>query len=670
MSSSQVNDHAGHVRSLCVIGCGPRGASIVERILANVPALYGDRPLDLHIVDPYPPGAGRTWRTDQPGLLWMNSAAEHVTMYPDESVACAGPPRPGPTTADWLDAPLHDGAYAARRDQGRYLRHFFETVTRERPASVRLYVHRGRVVDLRRTDAGGGLTVGRQRVILDSDYESGSDAESGSDSGSGSGSGSASGSGSDFGSDFGSGSGSGSGFVSGGTSFLADRVVFAQGHTDSLPGPLPSGLIRIGPGPADPDALDRIPPGARVLVRGLGLVFIDCLALLTEGRGGRYHRTSEGRLRYLPSGREPRLYAGSRRGVPLPPKPGPATSGAPTPPAALRFATVDTCRALLSRPGASFTRDVWPLVLAELAWCHYRALFSEQPDRTRMTWDDFDAQYALLLPDADRLAKLAREAVPAPSDRLDLDRLTAPLDGLRCTDADDLQRHLHAHLASVLRSRTGAARGVATALVDGLQRLGTVIEELWRSGDLPPDQVGEAFGKFTIGTYLSSGPPPLRAEQLLALAEAGVVTFVGPQMRVEVAEAGPGGAKVGLGGAKAGPTGEPALFRATSPALPDTVHEAAILLDARLTAPDPAQAADPLLRALTSRGELVPERDADGRATGLLQLSGADLHPVDAHGTEHRDRIIAGPAQFPRPGTNAVYFRQNDAIARSLLGDA
>ncbi|MFE1769711.1 FAD/NAD(P)-binding protein [Streptomyces sp. NPDC059008] len=599
-------------RSLCVIGCGPRGASIVERILANVPALYGDRPLDLHIVDPYPPGAGRTWRTDQPGLLWMNSAAEHVTMYPDRSVTCAGPPRPGPTTAGWLDAPLHDGAYAARRDQGRYLRHFFATVTRDLPASVRLFVHRARAVDLRRTDADGNSPSGRrQQVILDS----------------------------------------------GRPPLLADRVVLAQGHTQALAEPAPPGLTRIGPGPADPAALDRIPPGAPVLVRGLGLVFIDCLALLTEGRGGRYDRTPDGRLRYLPSGHEPRLHAGSRRGVPLPPKPAPTAppSAAPVPPS-LRFATLDACRALLARPGASFSRDVWPLVLAESAWCHYRALFAERPDRTRMTWDDFDAQYALLLTDAERLAKLAREAVPDPADRLDLERLTAPLDGLTFPDTAALQRHLHAHLTAVLRSRTGPARGVATALVDALARLGTVIEELWRSGDLPPDQVGDALAKFTLGAYLSSGPPPLRAEQLLALAEAGVVTFVGPDMRVEVAEPGL--------------SGTPALFRATSPALPGTVHEAAILLDARLAAPDLTRPADPLLRVLTSRGELVPARTPDGTPTGQLHLSGADLHPVDAQGAEHTDRIIAGPAQFPRPGTDAVYFRQNDAIARNLLGDA
>ncbi|MFJ9466504.1 FAD/NAD(P)-binding protein [Streptomyces caniferus] len=608
-----MNDQAGTARTLCLIGCGPRGASIVERILANVPALYGDRPLDLHIVDPYPPGAGRVWRTDQPGLLWMNSAAEQVTMYPDASVDCAGPPRPGPTTAAWLGSPLHDGAYAARRDQGRYLRHFFETVTRERPASVRLFVHRARVTDLRRTADGGAAPdgPGRQRVFLDN----------------------------------------------GEPPFLADRVVFAQGHTETLAAPVPAGLTRIGPGPADPDALERIPPGARVVVRGLGLVFIDCLALLTEGRGGRFVRTPGGPLRYLPSGREPRLYAGSRRGVPLPPKPAyPAPAGALAPPAAPRFATVEACRARLSRPGASFGREVWPLVVAELGWCHYRALFAEQPARTRMTWQDFDAQYALLLTDADRLAKLARSAVPDPADRFDLERLAAPLAGREFDGTDALQRQLRGHLAEALRRRTGPARGVDTALVDALQRVGAVIEELWRSGALDAPQVAEALERFALGTYLSSGPPPLRAEQLLALAEAGIVTFVGPGMRVESAEATGDGDDGG------------AVFRASGPAVPGAVHEAAVLLDARLAAPGRDGVTDPLLRALLSRGELVLEGAEDG-AGGMLRLSGAGLHPVDASGTVQRDRIVAGPAQFPRPHTNAVYFRQNDALARLLLTD-
>src|SRR6185436_16402200 len=61
--------------------------------------------------------------------------------------------------------------------------------------------------------------------------------------------------------------------------------------------------------------LSPIAPDEPVLLRGLGLNFFDHMALLTQGRGGRF--SGEGAsLRYHPSGREPRLYAGSRRGVP------------------------------------------------------------------------------------------------------------------------------------------------------------------------------------------------------------------------------------------------------------------------------------------------------------------------------------------------------------------
>ncbi|MFE3742104.1 FAD/NAD(P)-binding protein, partial [Streptomyces sp. NPDC059134] len=87
--------------SVVVIGAGPRGTGFLERIAANVPALYGGLPLDIHLIDPFPPGAGRIWRRDQSPLLWMNSMAEDVTMFTDESVALEGPVRAGPALDAW-----------------------------------------------------------------------------------------------------------------------------------------------------------------------------------------------------------------------------------------------------------------------------------------------------------------------------------------------------------------------------------------------------------------------------------------------------------------------------------------------------------------------------------------------------------------------------------------
>jgi hypothetical protein len=69
-------------RSVVIVGAGPRGTGVLERLAASAPR-YGvdaEHPLDVHLVDPYPPGAGRIWRTAQSELLWMNSMAADVTM--------------------------------------------------------------------------------------------------------------------------------------------------------------------------------------------------------------------------------------------------------------------------------------------------------------------------------------------------------------------------------------------------------------------------------------------------------------------------------------------------------------------------------------------------------------------------------------------------------------
>ncbi|WP_175265341.1 FAD/NAD(P)-binding protein, partial [Lacticaseibacillus nasuensis] len=66
--------------------------------------------------------------------------------------------------------------------------------------------------------------------------------------------------------------------------------------------------------PAEPD-LAMIAPGAGVILRGLGLSFFDFVSRLTEGRGGHFSADGD-RLVYHPSGREPNIVAGSRRGFP------------------------------------------------------------------------------------------------------------------------------------------------------------------------------------------------------------------------------------------------------------------------------------------------------------------------------------------------------------------
>ena len=92
-------------RSVVVVGAGPRGVGVLERLAASA-GEFGVGPgaeLDVHLVDPYPPGAGRIWRHEQSSLLWMNSMAADVTMFTDDSVRCDGPIVPGPSLYEWAE---------------------------------------------------------------------------------------------------------------------------------------------------------------------------------------------------------------------------------------------------------------------------------------------------------------------------------------------------------------------------------------------------------------------------------------------------------------------------------------------------------------------------------------------------------------------------------------
>src|SRR5919206_758395 len=252
--------------SLVIVGAGPRGTGLIERIAANAPELYAGSGLDIHLVDPHQPGAGRIWRQAQSPLLWMNSHAEDVTMFTDETVAMEGPVREGPTLHEW--AGIDGRTFADRQLQGAYLRWVHEQAVAALPPDVTVHHHPRRALRI------VGPCEGRQQVWLEGRSRP----------------------------------------------LPADLVVLAIGHLDAeldeqqrelADYAREHGLVHLPPDFTADSDLSPLRAGEPVLVRGFGLAFVDLMVLLTEGRGGRYEGDT-----YLPSGREPVLYVGSRRGVP------------------------------------------------------------------------------------------------------------------------------------------------------------------------------------------------------------------------------------------------------------------------------------------------------------------------------------------------------------------
>ncbi|MFF3583769.1 FAD/NAD(P)-binding protein [Streptomyces mirabilis] len=569
--------------SLVIVGAGPRGTGLIERIAANAPELYAGSGLDIHLVDPHPPGAGRIWREAQSPLLWMNSHAEDVTMFTDETVVMDGPVRPGPTLHEW--AAIDGRTFADRQLQGAYLSWVHEQAVAALPPDVTVHHHPCRALRV------SGPREGRQQVWLEGRPRP----------------------------------------------LLADLVVLAIGHLDAeldqeqhelATYARTHDLVHLPPDFTADSDLSSLAPGEPVLVRGFGLAFVDLMVLLTEGRGGRYDGDT-----YLPSGREPVLYVGSRRGVPYHSKIGYDWTGERPPlPRFFGPAEVD---ALLARPeGFDFRRDVWPSIEKELGFAHYHRLFTVHPERTAIAWTDFEEKYAA--GEAAEREALVASAVPDPADRLDLVALDRPLDGVRYASHEEFQEGLRAYVEGDLRRRHDPGNSPDLAVFLGLL---SVYGQLIRLGDVGPWWHG-------FFSYLASGPPGPRLRQMLALSRAGVVRFVGADMAV-VAEGG--------------------VFRASSATVPGETVEARALVEARLPEPTVGRALDPLLRELHADGAVeTPE--------GLLRVDRSDGRILDGGGRPHPRRFALGPytdvrtpGAFTRPRTGGPAFRQNDATARAAL---
>ncbi|NUW31892.1 FAD/NAD(P)-binding protein [Nonomuraea sp. SMC257] len=454
-----------------------------------------------------------------------------------------------------------------------YPSHAFERTVRAAPGAVRVHLHRERAAGL----TGG---AGRQRVEL-----------------------------------------------SGGTRLEADAVVLALGDHGAPPSPAETeqavfaarhGLLHVPAGQAADPGPGLLPAGEPVLVRGVGSAFTRLLTLLVTERGGRFAGGRGGEPVYLPSGDEPLLYVGSRRGVPHQARPGHRLAGPP--PGPPRFLTRDTPPEELRRA-----------VAKELAYAYYRELFTAHPARTRVGWDDFEAVFAEAEWGGREMRALVTRSVPRFADRLNLDRLERPLHGMRFGDLAGLQRWMHGYLAAALERRADPAHGADLALVHRVLSVRAVL-----AGREPDPWFERLCG------FLAGGPPVSRLAELRALARAGVVTFLGAGMRVDQDE-------------------RSAAWRASGATVPGAIGARA-LVEARLPELRPSRAADPLLSALRARGECR-------ETTGLLDVRAADRRLVTGAGDAHPRRFALGPwtAVAAHPGDDGALPGQADAVARAVL---
>jgi hypothetical protein len=582
------------VLRIAIVGLGPWGVCALERVVSRARrGLRSGLELQVHVVEPATPGAG-VYDVSQPDYLVLNNPCGQLSLYPfaDED----DQPAYGVGLYEWAVAegygwigarcvrdpgarPVERHDYLPRRLMGEYLQWFCGALAAEAPPAVQIVHHQAAAVDLiARAD-------GTELVCLDN-----------------------------------------------GGWLLVEHVIVTSGHTANEEHVEVVPYQRqLSPYPVT-RYVDLLPDGLTVGVSGMGLVAVDVVTALTVGRGGSYAEDGE-RLRYQPSGREPKLMLYSRSGLPFTAK---SVSGvdrtdvykpAICTPAVLQALTAGGNG---DRRRVEVRTELLPVLFAEMCARYYAQLAFQAGAVAdgaavraglREAWDGgrFDEERR-------RLADRFGEFDPA-------ELFFGP--GLKVSTSEDYEQGVYRLLADDLREAQvpgGASPVKSASEVFRIFRdpMRSVVEQGGLSLESYLDFNADIFSRIK---RLVAGPPALRSRQFLALMDAGIVRApFGPAPAV-----GPGDGEVPelggvLDGAAAAGTGQaPAPVRLSSTLLGRPFSDQVdLVIRGHLEEPRIDGSASMLLTRLYDEGRISQFR------YGAVTVGSVDLtpesHPIDVQG--------------------------------------
>ncbi|MET3233731.1 UNVERIFIED_ORG: putative NAD(P)/FAD-binding protein YdhS [Burkholderia sp. 1263] len=471
---------------VAIIGAGPRGLGVLERVQAmlsqdNLSQLGLDMRVNVHLIEPGEPGRG-VHTPDQDEHLLLNTLAGAVTMWdgPDKDGSN------GPTLKEWANAQgyrfvgdrfvrdtlagraVRDDDYLPRAMLGRYLDDVYRTLEArlDDDRRLRLIHYPLRAVDVKRHRND------RLKVILE-----------------------------------------------GGFPLIVDHAVLAAGAPTASPSEQETELIvRVAqnrrrnallqfiPSPYPLDAVHPISPEAIVAVRGMGLSSLDVLGELTVGRGGRFVSATDGGLRYMASGNEPRIVLFSRGGLALKTRAvNQRDPGEQFEPQFFTRAAIDELRARKqARTGNTqldFEADLLLLIEKEMSYafhCSKERESATDPLRYSPAAHELNVVRDMLFPSHEPAYPDHASYVRAVSERL----------------REDLSR-----------ARQGNVDRPSNAAAHVLHDIRDIIRYAVDFGGLTPDSHRRFLALAARMNRASGAVPHRRNEELFALIQAGIVSF-------------------------------------------------------------------------------------------------------------------------------------------------
>lgn len=294
---------------IAVVGVGPRGLSVLERVISHT--RRDGSAAELLLIEPGELGTG-VHRVEQRDYLLLNTIASQLTIFSDERMTPGAPVTEGPSFFEWcLERydPVRFDDYLPRRLLAEYLQWAVGELLRWVPARLVVRHLPFSAVDVRPNGAGAAVTLAN------------------------------------------------------GTRHDVDLAIVTTGHgiNGQEYGHVDDRLIAT-PYPL-PERVDGIPPRSTVALIGTGLTAMDVIATLTLGRGGEFTAGT-----YRPSGREPRIILANRSGWLPCARPATTSTRRAAPARYFTPAAVSRLREATPDGRLDFRRDVEPLIRREALW--------------------------------------------------------------------------------------------------------------------------------------------------------------------------------------------------------------------------------------------------------------------------------------------------------------
>lgn len=588
--------------TVAILGMGPRGLSILERICAMHPLYSSDAPMEIVILDKNAMGVG-AHSLSQPDHLLVNTVACQITLFGDATVKNAGPFRAGPCFHQWANnqgygkvdgrylkdkggEPVDANDYLPRRLLGEYLNWAYNRILKTLPNHITITQIDQQAINILIQDDGVSLVVleNNERLAVDFIYLTtghGDNAKTLDD-------------------------------------HLVERFIANNSkHND---------LLAYYANPYPVDSLNHIKAEAGVIIQGIGLTAYDVISQLTLGRGGRFTRVN-GELCYHPAGNEPDIYIYSRQALPFSSRgtnqKGVAGQYKP------RFLTTTAINELrlknVINNGASkldFVEQIFPLLHKEMCYVYRSTLEG--------AWRD------------------AGTYEPSAEDVAAIEGLLYPHQNQEHLSLNDYTQWFIYFLRKDLEdSEQGNVLGPIKAATDIIRDVRDILREAIDYSGLEAASHQYFLEHFNpIFNRIAVGPPKLRNEQLLALMNAGIVRLAGGK-----------NAKLILND-KVGKFEVHSTFKEASSEI-----QADVLIKAKIAHFSPLHDTSPLMRNITASGIVRPFMNGSYHPGGLD--IDVHQHPLNRLGESQRSIWILGnPAEganfytyvLPRPFVNSRFL--------------